>query len=64
MKNKTKTSLNEFWSALLSGAIAGSLGTYIINLLNLHWILLGVLVAIIFLISNRLFLLLFKKLDK
>ncbi len=64
MKNETKTSLSEFWSALFSGAIGGSLGTYIANLLNLHWILLGLLVAAIFLISNKLFLILFKKFNK
>ncbi|RJS49285.1 MAG: hypothetical protein CIT03_03340 [Methanobacterium sp.] len=60
MKKEAK-SLNEFWSALISAAIGGYLGTYIANLLNLHWILLGLLVAIIFLISYKLFLILFKK---
>ena len=64
METKPKKNLNEFWSALLSGAIGGSLGTYIANLLNLHWLLLGLLVAIIFLISNKLILLLFEKLKK
>ena len=64
MKKETKNNLNEFWSALFSGAIGGSLGTYIANILNLHWALLGLLVAIIFLISNKLFLLLFERFQK
>ena len=64
MKKATKNSLNEFWSALLAGAIGGSLGTYIAKALNLNWILLGILVAIIFLVSNKLFLLLFNKINK
>ncbi len=64
MEKETKSSLNEFWSALFSGAIGGSLGTYIANLFNLHWALLGLLVAIIFLVSNKLFLILFKKFNK
>lgn len=64
MEKEAKNSLNEFWSALLSAAIGGSLGTYIANLLNLHWILLGLLVVIIFLVSYKLFLILFNKFNK
>jgi len=64
MKKEAKKSLKEFWSALLAAAIGGSLGTYIANLLNLHWIFLGLLVVIIFLVSYKLFLILFKKFNK
>ncbi len=63
MKKEGK-SLNEFWAALLAGAVGGSLGTYIADLLGLHWALLGLLVAVIFLTSNRLVLLLINKLTK
>lgn len=62
MEKETKKSLDQFWSALFAGAIGGSLGSYIANLLELHWAWLGLLVAAIFLISNKLFLLLFEKL--
>ncbi|GEM_PF-3262406 len=64
MMKKAKKNLNAFWSALFAGAIGGSLGTYIANLFNLHWVLLGLLVTIIFLISNKLFLTLFNKFKK
>lgn len=64
MKKETKKNLSEFWSALFAGAIGGSLGTYIAELFNLHWALLGLLVAVIFLASYRLFLLLFEKVKR
>lgn len=64
MEKETKKSLNEFWAALLAGAIGGSLGGYIADLLDLHWALLGLLVAVIFLACNKLFLSLFARLKK
>lgn len=61
MKKENKKGLSEFFSALFAGALGGSLGTYIANLYDLHWVYLGVLVVIIFLVSNTLFRLLFKR---
>ena len=64
MKKATKNSLNEFWSALFSAVIGSFLGRYIANLFNLHWVFLALLVAIIFLISYKIFISLFKKFSK
>lgn len=59
--NKKNRNLNEFWAALIAGAAGGSLGTFISDLLDLNWILLGLLVAIIFLAVNRLTLYIINK---
>jgi hypothetical protein len=64
MEKGIKESLIEFLSAIFSGAIGGVLGTYIANYFNFHWLLLGLLVAALFLLSNKIFLLLFKKIFK
>ena len=57
-KNETKRSLNEFWAAIFAAAIGSYVGKFITYIFNLHWIFLGILVAVLFLLFNKVFLML------
>lgn len=46
--SKKQKYMNEFWAALPSAALAGSLGSYVAELYELHWVWLGLMVAVIF----------------
>ena len=61
MEKESKDGLCEFLSALCAGVVGAALGTYVTDALGLNWLFLGLLVAIIFLIAYKAFLVLFEK---